>query len=114
MKSIHFCTPKKRSELHKMKTGDRIVTIRTGWVPEWYEGDILQVIERKTMIKPYDDEYLFDVKIHRREVWCKSQFDDNPAFTEELERYGKKFHSDHIFFFYVLEKIEKKLLEQKR
>ena len=107
MKSLHFCTPWKLDFIKMLPDKGLFHTIRTGWIPSLYQGDIIQINER--IIKGHDIP-ICKAKITHvepcmyKDLW--SQFpNEKEEMEEEIRRYGRKFHKNHYFFRIILRKI---------
>lgn len=94
MKNLHFCTPELLSQINDPEY-DLITTYRTGWVPMLYPGDVINLNQRDNTGK---DTYLKMGKIAGVKPVKRKSIPDVLTFREELQRYNKKFHSDHYFF----------------
>lgn len=97
MKNLHFCTP----ELLRIIKDKKIKvfhTYRTGFVPNLYPGDIINLNERDdegndTYIKEGVVKSVAAVRvlnIHEGHI--------KEAYKEEIDRYRRKFHKMHYFF----------------
>lgn len=102
MKSLHFCTPTlvKFIKNHNHTLG----TIRTGFIPNVYPGDIVKANWRRyeeewnyksKQIKP--DTFLCYIKIQSVTPKLYRQL-DQMWHHEELTRYHRKFHRETWFF----------------
>ena len=115
MKNLHFCTP----ELLKIIKDPKkkvFYTYRTGFVPSIYPGDIININERDSEGK---DIFIMKALVESVNVLRLVQLHDSMKSiygcpTEELKRYGKKFHRDHWFFSICIRKQWKDILEYSR
>ena len=95
MKSLHFCTPKK---LQEIKTNSVFDTVRTGWIPTIYPGDIVKINERVTINKKNTDSLICQARCIAVEPLQYNDFIEDPTPWEEVDRYNRKFHGQHWFF----------------
>lgn len=112
MKSLHFCTPKMLAKIESLRTETykTLTTIRTGWIPQLYKEDIINLINFHTKDVIATAKVLSVTPI-------QVQFLDleDELIWEELERYNKKFHPEQYFFKILLliqEFTEKKEVER--
>ena len=91
MKTMHFCTPEKIKEI---KDHDRFDTIRTGWIPQVYPGDVIAISEVRPLLP---DRFLFKAKVISVEPWHHHEL-DHGKYKEEINRYKRKFHPEQYFF----------------
>ena len=113
MKSLHFCTPLMVQHLLDPVILD-METIRTGWVPSCYKGDIIQAKWRKyeapfNYSTPSHDEPLMLIEITGV---TPMQFKEltHPNYQEEINRYQRKFHPEQWFFVIQFRKKKQKTL----
>jgi len=100
MKSLHFCTPEK---LNEIRSQDKFTTIRTGWIPQLFRGDVIKINERTIVDGKNEDVLICKARIRHVEPIMR-KFLNHYSFKEEIERYNKKFHPDQYFFHIHLEK----------
>jgi len=99
MKSLHFCTPKL---LQYIKTHSKFTTIRTGFVPNIYAGDIINIID-----KTQNNKIICCAKVLFVRPASFIQLDEfDLLVAEEIGRYKRNFHPEHYFFIIRLEKTE--------
>lgn len=95
MKHLHFCTPNKLKEILDPKTQD-FETIRTGWIPEIYPGDIVGLKKRTTQFPPHNDQFIgYALISNTRAIKFKNL--NQKIHKEEISRYHKKFHPEKFF-----------------
>ena len=99
MKNLHFCTPELLKVIKNTKIKE-FYTYRTGFVPNLYPGDIINLNERadngedtfitEGVIKSVEPIRLLNIH--------ESYTFNTPVGEEELKRYKRKFHKMHWFF----------------
>ena len=93
MKSLHFCTPNKLTEI---QNNVKFETYRTGFIPGMYPGDLIKINKRTTKKAPHDDKQI--CLAHVFEI-VPTMFRDLPMESrEEIERYNRRFNQYHWFF----------------
>jgi hypothetical protein len=110
VKNLHFCTP----ELLKVIKNSKLkmfYTYRTGFVPNLYPGDLVNLNERdekgmdtyikKGVIKSVEPIRLLNIH--------KSYGFQTPISEEEIKRYKRKFHKMHWFFSICILKDSKRM-----
>ena len=102
VKSLHFCTPLMKEEV---RTQDNITTIRTGWIPQLFKGDVIKIMLRDTLKPPHDDKFYCFMKIISVTPVQFKHIKLLERFQEEINRYGKKFNDEQYFFKIVLSKV---------
>lgn len=110
MKNLHFCTP----ELLKIIKNPKIklfYTYRTGFVPNLYPGDIINLNERSDA---GEDSYITKGVIKSVQPIRLLNIHESFKFTtpvseEELKRYKRKFHKMHWFFSIAIMKDTKRM-----
>ena len=110
VKNLHFCTP----ELLKLIKNPRIkmfYTYRTGFVPNLYTGDLVNLNERD---EEGNDTFLKEGVIKSVEpirlLNIHEGFSfETPIAEEELKRYKRKFHKMHWFFSICILKDSKRM-----
>ncbi len=112
MKNLHFCTPK-LLEIVRDPTVKIFTTIRTGFTPSVYAGDVVNLNQ---FIKRGKDKFICKGFIDDVTALRRSQLSDiykpkHSAIEEELARYNRKFHKDHWFFDITIRKNHKNLFE---
>ena len=110
MKNLHFCTPELLKVIKNTKI-KQFYTYRTGFVPNLYPGDIINLNERddegndsyitRGVIKSVEPIRLLNVH--------ESIGFDTPVGEEELKRYKRKFHKMHWFFSICIMKDTKRM-----
>ncbi len=103
LKSLHFCTPLKIAHLNE----NTFWTIRTGWIPQIFEGDIVKIKHRTTLKPPYIDTEVCLAKCTKIVPLKLKDIPQNPENQEEIMRYGKKFNPNQYFFMLNFQKLPK-------
>ena len=104
MKSLHFCTQKKLQEIHQNEIFD---SIRTGWIPQLFTGDMIRIDHRKTLKAPYIDTEICHATVLSVEPIQFKKICNDLRHAEEIERYNKKFHPEQYFFLITCKKQKK-------
>jgi len=110
MKSIHFCTPKK---LKQVKSKNKFDSIRIGWTPDLYPGDIIKIKERKTKKAPHNDIEISNAKVLSVKPILFRNL-DKTKHAEEIKRYNRKFNPDKWVFLLKFEKTKKSIQKAKK
>ena len=103
MKSLHFCTPLKWQVIINPKQ-KQFWTIRTGWIPSIFIGDLIKINKRTTKKPPHDDTLMCYGRVYRVTPVKFKDLPSNPENTEEIARYGKKFNPEQYFFHIIIAK----------
>ena len=108
MKNIHFCTEKLLNQIYSEEQKS-IITYRTGWIPQIFTGDIINLNKNNPRGKDFfirKGEIISIIPLKFRQI------PDNTC-NEEILRYRRKFHTEQFFFKITIKllKIEKKQLK---
>ena len=92
MKNMHFCTNKNLKKFKLGKKGEYIITIRTGWIPQIFTGDIIKLNKRlgKQDIFSRMGKIISVTPIKFKNL--------NTSYKEEIQKYKRKFHPEQYFF----------------
>ena len=93
---MHFCTPGKLQEIHNQ---DQFDSIRTGYIPQYYEGDIIKITHFITK----------DILCYAKVLSCKPVVYghlNKDKHHEEIARYHRTFDSRQYFFIIQLRKMK--------
>jgi len=100
MKSLHFCTPKK---LRQVKKNKKFESIRIGWTPDLYPGDVIKIKERLTKKSPHKDIFLKNAKVVSVKPILFRNL-DKTKHAEEIKRYNRKINPDKWVFLLKFDK----------
>ena len=98
LKNLHFCTESLLIQLYEGQPGNIIETYRTGFIPNLYSGDIINLNERTSQDDKFicQGEILWVLPLEYKEL---SEFLFHNKGIEELkECYKKEFHPRHWVF----------------
>ncbi|MGQ4874518.1 MAG: hypothetical protein ACP6IY_10655 [Promethearchaeia archaeon] len=123
MKSLHFCTPNMLNLIKNCKVGSIIKTIRTGFVPNIYEGDIILLKERRDNkskdiilgkgkvlgVYPYTYMRLKEKYKLKEGNWTFDKYAN--CIIEEIKKYKRKFNPWHYFFEITIKVIKKERIQ---
>ena len=102
---MHFCTPRLLRHIKDPIT-NTFKTFRTGWIPNIYPGDIININERNDK---KEDTFICQALVTSVSAirYC-AILDMHKSLNmfpgEEIARYNKKFHKDHWFLIITLKK----------
>jgi len=99
MKNYHFCTKELLEQIYTGKIGSTIETYRTGFIPNIYPGEKINLNE-KMDIKPgkfiRQGVVVWVLPLEYKEI---KDFSIHKKGLVELKRYKRKFHDKHWFFY---------------
>jgi len=104
-KNLHFCTLELIKQL-KDPIVEQIETYRTGFVPHFYPGEIINLNERMNGSDKYicKGKILYVMPLEYRELF---ELDSHEKGIEELKKsYKKKFNPHHWIFCIGIKKLE--------
>ena len=90
MKSLHFCTERLLESIYKNKRF--IITLRTGWVPTIYPGDVINIKDKNL------DNKIICTGTVKGVHPLRYRYVNKIKHSEELLKYKRKFNLEHWFF----------------
>jgi uncharacterized protein YqfB (UPF0267 family) len=98
VKNLHFCTKRLLIQLYEGQPGNVIETYRTGFVPNFYSGNIINLNERTNQgdrfICQGEIEWVFPLQYKELNEFSHH----NKGIDELKECYKKKFNPQHWLF----------------
>ena len=103
VKNLHFCTEELLSQLYEGFPGDIIKTYRTGWVPGFYVGDVVNLNDRDSnnkdsFIRKGKIKWILPLQYKEFTEYHKQRGYRYKKGLKEIKRYNRKFHPEHWFF----------------
>ena len=102
VKNLHFCTEGLLTQIYEGQPGNTIETYRTGFIPNLYPGDVINLnkrIQKKDIfICKGKIKYVFPLQYKEFAEYNKQYGYRHKKGLDEIKQYKRKFHPDHWFF----------------